>query len=250
MKSFTHKSVVFIDSEATMEEVVLSMRDHNISSVLVTNRDKHVVGIITERDIVQKFTLLPQADKMSAKAGAFMNRPVHFVSLHQLESDVKKLLQDHHLRHFPISLNGGTQSSDILGIITVTDLARNYLMQKDRQEAAQAKHEIVIACHGERQRSHYKLLFQALNFQVVEGPEASRLFSYATDHGRPVLCDLDGLPVSEAQKQLRLLKDFKGTFILLSSHDELVERLRPSLEAGNHHIARKPLDMSLILKIL
>lgn len=250
MKSLINSAVVFVDAERTMSEVVLLMRDHNISCVLVSNHEKLVLGIITERDIVQKFTLLPQADKMLAKAGAFMTRPVHFARLNHLEQDTRELLLKQKVRHFPISVNGKQTVDDVFGIMTVTDLARNVLMGKAIAQQEIARREIVVVSQSPLQSEHYKKIFEALHYEVIHGQDIGSLFEYARQNDRPLLCDLDGMATPEAKIQLQRLKNFSGTFILLSSYDNLVEQLKPVLSDAHHHIARKPLNMSMLLKLL
>ena len=250
MKKLINSAVVFVDAESTMNEVVLLMRDHNISCVLVSNHEKLVLGIITERDIVQKFTILPQADKMLAKAGAFMTRPIHFARLNHLEEDMRDLLLKQRVRHFPISVNGKQTVEDVFGIMTVTDLARSVLLGKAIEQKKIDRREIVVISQSPLQSENYKKIFEALHYEIVHGQDIGSLFEYARQNDRPILCDLDGMATPEAKLQLQRLKGFSGTFILLSSYDNLVEQLKPVLGGAHHHVSKKPLNMSMLLKLL
>jgi signal-transduction protein with cAMP-binding, CBS, and nucleotidyltransferase domain len=100
MRELIKRRLVFVDAEQTTTDVVATMRDQNISSILVLNRDRHVAGIVTERDIVQKFTLLEKHEKLHASVAAFMTRPVAFARLSHLEEDVRTMFFQKHLQHF------------------------------------------------------------------------------------------------------------------------------------------------------
>ena len=111
------KKIVTIKQENTGLDAVKSMSDHGISSLIVEN-NQEPIGIITERDIVSKICckdLQPSkvniVDIMSKiRTYATPNTPI--------EVAVQRMV-NHKIRRLPV-----IESGRIVGIVTVTDLAK------------------------------------------------------------------------------------------------------------------------------
>jgi signal-transduction protein with cAMP-binding, CBS, and nucleotidyltransferase domain len=249
VKEFIKRHLVFVQAEQTMTDVVATMRDQNISSVLVINRDREVIGIVTERDIVQKFTLLEKQEKLHALVAAFMTRPVAFARLSHLEEDVRDMFFQKRLRHFPVS-DGSVRESDILGMLTVTDMTAAYLKSGQKLKKDLVKEPLVVVSRDVGTRKRYQKLFEALNFTVITGGDIDQLVQQALTQVYPIVFDIDALGMEEAKKDLARLKTHRGVFILLSSQPALVEPLKKLLNSDLHSVALKPLDISYILLLL
>lgn len=249
MNELIKRRLVFVDTDETMLEVIRTMRDHNISSVLVRSRDRLVVGILTERDIVQKFTLLEKQDKLQASVSAFMTRPVNFARLAYLEEDVREMFFQKGWRHFPVN-DGSLHEKDILGMLTVTDMSRAYLKTARSVKKDLKQETLVIVSRDLLMRSRYKTLFEALNFTVITGGDIDQLVFRAVSNVFPIVFDIDELSLDVAKKDLARLKEHRGVFIILSSQPDLVEPLKKLLNNDLHCVALKPLDISYILLLL
>jgi CBS domain-containing protein len=249
MKELIKRRLVFVEAEQTMTDVVATMRDQNISSVLVLNRDRNVVGIVTERDIVQKFTLLEKQEKLHASVAAFMTRPVAFARLSHLEADVREMFFQKHLRHFPVN-DGSVHEKDILGMLTVTDMTSAYLKSGQHLKKDLVKESLIIVSRDIGTRKRYQTLFEALNFTVITGGDIDLLVRQALNGVYPIVFDVDNLSLDEAKKDLARLKMHRGVFIVLSSQPQLVEPLKKLLDNDLHCVAQKPLDISYILLLL
>lgn len=232
-----------------MTDVVATMRDQNISSVLVLNHERNVVGIVTERDIVQKFTLLEKQEKLHASVAAFMTRPVAFARLASLEDDVRDMFFQRRLRHFPVS-DGSVHEKDILGMLTVTDMTSAYLKSAHSLKKDLIKESLIIVSRDLGTRKRYQKLFEALNFTVITGGDIDHLVQQAINNVYPIVFDIDDLGLDEAKKDLARLKTHRGVFIILSSQPALVEPLKKLLNNDLHCVALKPLDISYILLLL
>lgn len=249
MKELVKRHLIFVDAEQTMSDVVAIMRDNNISSVLVLNQARIVTGIVTERDIVQKFTLLEKQEKLQASVAAFMTRPVFFARLAQLESDVQTMFFKKRLRHFPVTADT-LHEKDVIGMLTVTDMSGGYLRALGRTRQAVSKGSLYIVAEDSATRQRYQTLFTALNFHVVTGADLERVMQEALASGEPIVFDVDGLQLEEGKKALTKLREHRGIFILLSSQPNLVEPLKKLLTSEQHCVALKPLDISYILLLL
>jgi CBS domain-containing protein len=247
MQELIRRGVVFVDAQASMETALTKMREGRISSVFVSYEGL-VVGVISERDIVQKFSALDKKEKLSSPVQAFMSRPVHFARLAQLEEDVRRLFFQYNIRHFPITINSN-QVEDIIGLITVTDITHAYL-KGQRLRDDEKMPQIVVITDVPSQRSHYEELFTALKFEVESKGSFESLMQSAVNKVLPIVLDIDGSSVEVAKNRLSTLKSHPGIFIILSSHRELVSPLAKVLNNDLHFVCMKPLDIGHILRLL
>ena len=122
------KKAIIVSDSMSIDGCIRLMIEKKFSSVLVHNDDKKIVGIMTERDILRKISILDIERKLEHKVAAIMSRKVYFVRPDYLLEDIRSLHQKHKLRHFPISKKQDEVSiSDIVGFISTTDVARAYL---------------------------------------------------------------------------------------------------------------------------
>ncbi len=250
LKQMLRRRVIFVTGETPMGEVVTQMRDLNISSVLVIDQNHEVVGIITERDIVQKFTLLELKGKLAAKAMAVMSRPVIMVRLESIFEDMRKLFVEKRLRHFPITL-GGTHVNDILGMITVTDLALAWMTSGQANAGALRLEELVVVVVGIGDtRDLYSKLLKALSIRPVLDAENDILIRRAIEQKLPVILDMDGLPMDDLKKLLQKLKNHTHPVLMLTSQPNLIEPLRKVLNLDVFQVVLKPLEVAEILRLL
>jgi CBS domain-containing protein len=242
---------VFVKTQDEIVDVVKIMRDKNISSVLVTDESDEVVGIVTERDIVQKFTLLENQNKLNAKVVAFMTRPVHFAKLASLEHDVRQLFLEHRIRHFPV-IATVTKAQDVLGMLTVTDISRAYFRHKPSltSHSSDERDSVIAIIAKKNSYQHYEQLFKTLHFQIQGNGTDGQIIKGALTQNIPVLADIDGYSVEETKALLTQLKNLSGPLLLLSSQSELVHGLKKHLTGANRYIAMKPLDITSILEII
>lgn len=248
MRELVQRKLVIIDAQETMKTAIEVMRERNISCIFASYQNE-LVGIITERDIVQKFTVLDRKEKLESKIEAFMTRPVRFARLAHLEDDVRTMFLQENFRHFPIT-TGGQKIDSIIGLVTVTDVAHAYL-RGDYKEAAKAKLQPIVIIAGKAsQRKNYETLFQALKFQVISDAMPEELIRIASQQGYPVILDVDDFPIEVAKVQLSALKNHPAVFIILSSEQQLVSPLSKLLTSEIHFVSLKPLDISYILRLL
>jgi CBS domain-containing protein len=251
MEKSLRNRVVFISGETSMRDVIGTMRDHNISSVLVTDHSDKVAGIITERDIVQKFTLLEVADKLDSKAFAVMNRPLKMARISHLYQDIHHLFKTHGYRHFPVT-TASDDRKDVIGMMTVTDIAHAWLTssQKKEEESRDQPPFLAIVAGDDPMTTSYQMLFSSLGFHpFIEGDPRTRL-EFAVARKIPILLDIDGLTLSIAKEYLVCVKHHRSLLLLLSSEPQLVQPLKQHLQGPLINISLKPLDISQILRVL
>lgn len=77
-KDFMHKPVITIQSNMSIQEVALLMIEKSISSVLVVDQQEQLIGIITEKDLVQR--VLSKGLSIQAYAISIMTKSPFTVS--------------------------------------------------------------------------------------------------------------------------------------------------------------------------
>ena len=103
------------------------MIERNISSIAIMNDENRIIGIITERDIVKIVANGVPAGGITA--GSLMSYPVVSIEKGSSIEDAARLMAQKKLRHLLVEDAGKA----IIGIITVTDLAR-YLKKNLAEE--------------------------------------------------------------------------------------------------------------------
>lgn len=241
-----NKKLVAVPFDSLVSSVVRLMKEKNVSSVLV-HRDQQLAGIITERDIVRNFALLPDDLRGKATAGSLMQRPVVTVSLNSIVADVRRLREQHGYRHFPISRTGDLSMAGIVGMLTATDFLDEYYLMIDRAQKSE-KDLIGLVAEDGALCGEYVALLSALGYEVVNLSNWS--FSEADWSSSPVLVDMDGMTVEKIKTIILALKKQKAPTLLLSSDASLVSLLEEKVSSEFVHFAEKPFDMQEILQFV
>ncbi|RLB04113.1 MAG: hypothetical protein DRG59_10750 [Deltaproteobacteria bacterium] len=127
VKYWMSKYVVTIEENDTMENVIKSLRKHNIRRLPVIKKDK-LVGIVTDRDVkrvsASDATLLDVYELMylisKIKVKNIMTRNPITVSPHHTVDEVAEILIENKIGGTPVIDSTGK----VVGIITQTDIFR------------------------------------------------------------------------------------------------------------------------------
>lgn len=117
VRDFMSKNVKTVRTDATVKEAVSKMNKFRIGSIIVT-QGKKPVGIITERDILEKI-VEPCMEPTAIKAKEIMSSPVMFTSPEVSIEDAARLMAAKKIKKLAIAENG-----KLIGIITSMDLMR------------------------------------------------------------------------------------------------------------------------------
>jgi CBS domain-containing protein len=112
----TH-NVVTIDSNDTVYDACRTYSEIKVGSLVVMNRDM-IVGIITERDIIER-AILQKKNPTKTKIREIMSP--HIKTIHALAPIEKavQIMKQNNIKKLPVILN-----NDIVGIITETDISQ------------------------------------------------------------------------------------------------------------------------------
>ena len=112
------RNIVRVNSKTSVREIVMLMRSYDTGVVPVCNNG-HVIGIITDRDIVSR--LLADGVSIVGKlAEDIMTSKVVTCHRDQKVSEIAAIMGDHQIRRLPVI----NRDNLIVGMVTVGDIAR------------------------------------------------------------------------------------------------------------------------------
>jgi CBS domain-containing protein len=112
------KTVITVDAEATVREAVAIMDEHEIGCLVIV-QDEAPVGIITERDMLRR-VLLKTKDTSITKVSDIMSTPLVLGKPQMRVQEAVRLMVEKKIKKLPIM-----QNSHLVGLLTLTDLARS-----------------------------------------------------------------------------------------------------------------------------
>jgi len=121
------KNILKIDSNKTIYEACQEYSRNKVGSLIVMNKDM-VVGIVTERDIIER-VILNKKNPTKTKVMDIMSKDIKTIhALAPLEK-AAKLMNEYQIKKLPVILN-----NEIVGIITETDLTETVEIFSDAIE--------------------------------------------------------------------------------------------------------------------
>lgn len=249
---FINKSPVIVSQEASISDVVTTMVDMKISSTLVQDENGLLSGIVTERDILRKFTLLDMGNKLSKSVNTIMSRPVSYVSEKNLEADIIKLFKEKRLRHFPV-INGSEPKVEFLvGIVSITNLLDHYLVDSSGKfnpdkKSGKISIQVGLLNNNSEIRKSYQLSFKS--FEGLDIMEIEDFNSHIRKHGTdavPVIFDLDGFAQSDLKDLISLVKNYKAPVLTVTSNPAIAKAFKIFSQGQNQALCLKPVDPEFI----
>ena len=115
------KSVVTIHPNATVERAVAVLRLSGIGALVVSDDGENVVGILSERDIVEALGRLG-GELLAVSVAEVMTSPVVTCEPEDSVAELMAEMTNRRIRHFPVLDDGRLQ-----GIVSIGDLVKNRL---------------------------------------------------------------------------------------------------------------------------
>jgi CBS domain-containing protein len=121
-------TVVTIEPDATVGDLLAELAKHNIGAMVVTGPDG-VAGIVSERDIVRQLHSRG-ASVLSQSVSEIMTAVVSTCSKSDTVDSLARLMTENRVRHVPVVEHG-----ELIGIVSIGDVV------KTRMEELEAEHE-------------------------------------------------------------------------------------------------------------
>jgi CBS-domain-containing membrane protein len=110
------KDVVKVEYDKSVYEVCNIYKKEGVGSLVVTKEDM-IVGIITERDIIER-VIIKLKDPKDTKVEDIMSRSIKTVHASASIEKAVEIMKQNKIKKLPVILN-----NEILGIVTITDIA-------------------------------------------------------------------------------------------------------------------------------
>jgi CBS domain-containing protein len=115
------KSVVTIHPDATIERAVAVLRLRGIGALVVSDDGENVVGIVSERDIVEALGRYGN-DLLAVSVEEVMSSPVVTCDPNDSVADLMAEMTNRRIRHFPV-----VEAGKLIGIVSIGDLVKSRL---------------------------------------------------------------------------------------------------------------------------
>ena len=128
------RNVVRVTPSTTVSQIVARLREYGIGAVLVVDpaaprfdvRDHHIVGIISERDVIRALSVSASAgDVLDMSASQIMTEVRSTISLAASLADAAMLMTERRVRHLPVLDN-----EILVGMVSIGDVVKARLMQQ------------------------------------------------------------------------------------------------------------------------
>lgn len=240
-------NVIYALETRPISEVVALMVEHKISSVLVHDEQKNIVGIVTERDIVRKFTLVDLDGKMTRPIATIMTRGVKFVTTNNLYKQIIDLHLKYRIRHFPILIAKEQKVENVLGIMSITDFLRRFILDK-KEETVVPKDSPAIPLGILSTLAYYEAyrnVFTDLGFTISQVQDFNEFFKkQPKGKASGLIFDMDGYTPEQLKQMVPLVRKYPGKTAYATSNHLMLAPFRKGLNKDLQAIALKPLDIS------
>jgi predicted transcriptional regulator len=135
-------SVISISDESPLEEAIEKMRSNRISALVVTDHSGHMVGVISQTDLLRAWQE-GRADMTTQPVNQYMTRDVISCAPYKSLDYAMQLLNQHRIHRLVVveTHDGGRFVTDRMmpvGILSQTDIVRALASQASPEEAAES----------------------------------------------------------------------------------------------------------------
>lgn len=115
-----------VRADITITDAITLMKKHEVGSLLVMadDQEQDLVGVFTERDLLQKCDLIDSGNHWKKPIRTVMSSPVVTLDIAEIDSAANVMLQ-HHFRHLPIVMDGLGGKKQLIGVISIRDVLRS-----------------------------------------------------------------------------------------------------------------------------
>ncbi len=119
--------VTSVDPSLTIAEVVKILAEQRIGAVLVVDDATHLLGIVSERDIVRCLAA-NGAGGLGMTAGQLMTRALQFAHPETTESEAMEMMTEGRFRHLPVVDRG-----DLVGLVSIGDVVKSIIAHREHE---------------------------------------------------------------------------------------------------------------------
>lgn len=110
-----------------LSNAIRVLSEHRVGALVITNGDRQIVGILSERDIVRCLAK-EGAAALDHTVRAVMTPKVKICNENHTVSEVMEIMTKHRFRHLPVEKNG-----QLDGIISIGDVVKRRIEEAERE---------------------------------------------------------------------------------------------------------------------
>jgi CBS domain-containing protein len=124
------REVVTIEPSASLAAAAMLLAEKRIGTVLILGADRRLVGIISERDIVQALAARGAA-ALDEQVSQTMTRRVETCNESETIGSIMERMTKGKFRHVPV-----VEQGRLVGIVSIGDVVKHRLQDMERESAA------------------------------------------------------------------------------------------------------------------
>jgi CBS domain-containing protein len=117
VKEIMAKQVITINADASVFDACMVYKEKKVGCLVVT-KGETCVGIVTERDLIER-TICQQRNPEKTKVHEIMSQDIKVVNSLDTVEKALEIMKHHKIKKLPV-----ISSEKVVGIITVTDIAK------------------------------------------------------------------------------------------------------------------------------
>ncbi len=121
VEDLMNSPVITVSEDASVQQIARIMVDNSISSLMVVDQQEQLIGIITEKDLVQR--VVAQGANGELKAKDIMTKKPHTISRHDYYYEVLSAFYKNGVKHLPV-----VEGNRLVGVVTLS----NFIFKRDR----------------------------------------------------------------------------------------------------------------------
>ncbi len=115
VESIMKTEIKTVDNNETIKDACEKFKNNWIGCLIVIDNE-NIVGIVTERDVIQR-TICNDMDPKTSKIHEIMTKEVISIDKNETVDQAIEKLKKHNIKKLPVTSNG-----ELVGIITLTDI--------------------------------------------------------------------------------------------------------------------------------
>ena len=119
--------VTTVEPSLTMAQVTKILAEQRIGAVLVVDEATHLLGIVSERDIVRCLAVHGSGG-LDMTAGQLMTKAMQFAKPGTTEDEAMAMMTEGRFRHLPV-----VDHDDLVGLISIGDVVKSIITQREHE---------------------------------------------------------------------------------------------------------------------
>jgi CBS domain-containing protein len=113
--------------DQTVAEIAAELNNRRIGAAVVCDGDLHVVGIVSERDIIRGLAETG-ADALTTPVSRIMTQDVVYAHMNETVNDLLGRMTDRRIRHLPVCVD-----DRLAGIVSIGDLVKSKIAEVEAE---------------------------------------------------------------------------------------------------------------------